>query len=285
MRVWLPFVVAPSLVALSLVASAAQAASLRIAAVTGATGPCHALEASAPAGEKAYFHLLQSRLGRDIQTCPVVDRAAAAQALAARAVDAAVLDPAAYAPVEAKTRAILTVRPAGHLNRIPLVAVTTKANALATTLASLHGKTVVFGGTVDAALAVPRQALADQGAGPDFFSHEVVAADADSAAAKLRSGGADVLVLNAAAWQRLCQGERAQDNRCADLKVVWSGRPRATLALVVRRDIPDGLRFQLIGIHVAMHLEAKDAFAWASSWIPRGAEFEPTEAEALAFAH
>ena len=269
-------------VALSLVASWAGAASLRIAAVTGAAGPCHALEASAPAGEKAYFRHLQSRLGRDVVTCPVVDRAAAARALAAGELDAAVLDPAAYALVQPKTRAILTVRPVGHLNRIPLVAVTTKANGSATTLASLHGKTVVFGGSVDAALAVPRQALADQGAGPGYFSHEVVAADADSAAAQLRSGAADVLVLNAAAWQRLCQGERAQDDRCADLKMVWRGRPRATLALVVRRDMPDDLRFQLIGIHVAMHLEAKDAFAWASSWIPQAAEFEPTEAEALA---
>jgi hypothetical protein len=50
----------------------------------------------------------------------------------------------------------------------------------------------------------------------------------------------------------------------------------------VRRDIPDELRFRLIGIHVAMHFEAKDAFAWASSWVPNAADFEPTEAAALA---
>jgi ABC-type phosphate/phosphonate transport system substrate-binding protein len=269
---------------LSLAASSADAASLRLAAVTGSAGACHALEAGAPAGEKAYFHHLETRLGRDVLTCPVVDRTAAAQALAAGGLDAAVLDPAAYASVQAKTRAILTVRPTGHLNRIPVVAVARKANGSATDLASLRGKTAVFGGSVDAALAVPRQALADQGAGPGFFAREDLAADTDSAAAKLRSGAADLLVLNAAAWQRLCQGDRTQDNRCADLKVVWHGRPRAALALVVRRDIPDELRFRLIGIHVAMHLEAKDAFAWASSWAPQAAEFEPTEAEALALA-
>ena len=211
-----------------------------------------------------------------------MDRAAAAQALALGRLDAAVLDPAAYAPVQAKARAILTVRPAGRLNRIPIVVVVKKTNVSATNLAALKGKSVVFGGSVDAALAVPRQALTDQGAGPGFFAREDVSTDGDSAAAKLRSGAADALVLNAAAWQRLCQGLRTQDNRCEDLKVLWHGHTRATLALVVRRDIPDDLRFRLIGIHLAMHLEAKEAFAWASSWIPQSAEFEPTEADALA---
>ena len=278
MRAWLPLAIV-----LSVVAPSAQAASLRLATVGGSTGACHAPEAGAPAGEKAYFHLLETRLGRDILSCPVVDRAAAAQALAAGALDAAVLDPAAYAPVQAKTRAILTVRAAGHLSRIPVV-VATKASAPAKDLASLRGKTAVFGGAVEAALAEPRQALADQGAGPGFFSREDVEADADAAAAELRSGGADVLVLNAAAWQRLCRGERAKDNSCGDLKVVWRGRRRPTFALVVRRDIPDELRFRLIGIHVAMHIEAKDAFIWASSWAPGAAEFEPAEADALALA-
>jgi ABC-type phosphate/phosphonate transport system substrate-binding protein len=278
-RPWIPLAAL-----LTLTATCAEAASLRIAAVTGSAGACHALDGGAPAGEKAYFHHLESRLGRDILTCPVTDRASAAQALAAGGVDVAVLDPAAYAAVQAKTRAILTVRPVGHLNRIPVVVVTKKANAAVTDLASLRGKAIVFGGSVEPSLAVPRQALADQGAGSGFFAHEDVAASADEAAAKLRSGAAAAMALNAAAWQRLCQGEKTQDNRCGDLKVVWGGRTRAALALVVRRDIPDDLRFQLIGIHVAMHLEAKDAFAWASSWVPQGAEFEPTEAEALALA-
>ena len=64
--------------------------------------------------------------------------------------------------------------------------------------------------------------------------------------------------------------------------MLWRGRPRAIKALVVRRDMPDDLRFRLIGIYVAMHLEAKEAFAWGASWMPGGAEFEPTEADALA---
>jgi ABC-type phosphate/phosphonate transport system substrate-binding protein len=269
--------------ALTAAAVSTQAATLKIAAVTGAAGACHALSGGAPAGQKAYYKHLAARLGRDIQECPMATEAAAAQALASGTVDIALLDPAGFAPVHAQTRAILTVRRMGALNRIPVLAVS-KASSGRAGVAALRGATAVYAGSTPAALGVPRQALADQGAGPGFFGREDVEPDVDAAAAKLRGGAADVLIINAAAWQRLCQGNHSQDNRCGDLKVIWRGRPQATQALVVRRDMPDDLRFRLIGIHVALHLEAKEAFAWASAWVPRAAEFEPTEADALALA-
>lgn len=273
------------ILAFGLAASAlsAQAATLKIAAVTGAAGACHGLPGGVSEGQKSYYQHLAARLGRDIQLCPMATEAAAAQALAAGAVDVAVLHPAGFAPVSAQTRAILTVRPTGGLNRIPVLVVT-KASSGASAIAALRGLAVVYAGPTPAAMGVPRQAVADQGAGPGFFSREDVATDGDAAAAKLRSGSDDALIINAGAWQRLCQGEHAQDNRCADLKVIWRGRPRAVQAVVVRRDMPDELRFRLIGIHVALHLENKPAFAWASAWMPQGAEFEPTEADALALA-
>jgi ABC-type phosphate/phosphonate transport system substrate-binding protein len=267
----------------ALATGAAEAATLRIAAVTGTAGACHALPAGAPAAQKAYYKLLSDRLGREAQECPVATEAAAAQALTAGAVDMAVLDPAGFAPVRTQTRAILTVRPTGALNRIPVI-VATKATSTRANLGALKAAAVVYAGQAPASLNLPRQALADQGAGPGFFAREEVAADPDAAAARLRSGAVDALVINAAAWERLCRGDRPQDARCGDLKVLWRGRPRAVKALVVRRDMPDELRFRLIGIHVAMHVEAKDAFAWGASWIPGGAEFEPTEADALALA-
>jgi ABC-type phosphate/phosphonate transport system substrate-binding protein len=269
--------------ALAVGAVSAQAATLKIAAVTGTAGACHGLPVGAPAGQKAYYKHLAARLGRDIQECPVATEATAAQAVAAGSVDIAVLDPAAFAPVRAQTRAILTLRPTGTLNRIPVLAVT-KAGASRADIAALRGAKVVYAGSTPAALGVPRRAVVDQGAGPGFFALEDVAADADAAVAKLRSGADDALIINAGSWQRLCQGEHAKENRCTDLKVIWRGRPRATKAMVIRRDMPDELRFRLIGIHVALHLEDKPAFAWASSWIPQGAEFEPTEADALALA-
>ena len=261
-------------------AGAAEAATFRIAAVTGKAGPCRSLASSAPAGQLAYYKHLAGRLARDVQECPVANEADAGRALESGALDMAVLGPAAFEPVKAKTRSILTLRPTGDLNRIPVLVATRKASTR-TSLAGLKGGTIVFAGKAAFAYGLPRRALADRGAGPGFFAREDVATDPEAAAARLRSGAADALVINAAAWQRLCRGDRPQDAACGDLKVIWRGRPRATKAIVVRRDIEDELRFRLIGIHVAMHLEAKEAFGWASSWIPKAAEFEPTEADAL----
>lgn len=264
-------------------ASTGQAATLRIAAVEAASSACAPLGGGAPAGEKAYYKLLEQRLGRDILKCPVASRAEAASALSAGKLDLAVLDMPSWEPIKANTRAILTVRPQGALNRIPVV-VATKAASAPAGLQALKGKKAAFGGVTPAAFATPRKALADQGLDPAFFSVEEKLSDSDAAAKALRSGAADVLVLNASAWQRLCRGDKPKEDHCGDLKVVWRGRPRAPLAMVVRTDMPLDEKFQIIGIHVAMHLEAKDAFAWASSWVPGGAEFEATEADALVVA-
>jgi ABC-type phosphate/phosphonate transport system substrate-binding protein len=261
----------------------AYAAPLRIAAVTGMAGTCHALPGGAPVAQNAYYKHLATRLDRDVQECSFATESAAAQALAAGTVDMAVLDPAGFEPVRAQTRAILTVRPTGALNRIPVI-VAIKATSTRASLGALRGAALIYAGQAPSALSLPRQALADQGAGPGYFEREEVAGSADQAAAKLRSGAVDAMAINAAAWERLCRGDRPQDAQCGDLKVLWRGRPRALKALVVRRDIPDELRFRLIGVHVAMHIEARDAFAWGASWIPGGAEFEPTEADALAIA-
>ena len=112
-----------ALVAVSL-ASNAEAAALKIAAIGEVSGPCAPPAAEAPAGEKAYFTLLQERLGREVLKCPVVDRAEAARALADGKVDLAVLDQAAFEPVKLTTRPILTVRPKGGLHRIPILVMT-----------------------------------------------------------------------------------------------------------------------------------------------------------------
>lgn len=258
----------------------ASAAALRIAAPGAGDGACAPLGASAPAGERAYYGLLAKRLETEIQKCPVADAAAAAKALADGAADMAVLDPAAYAPVAQTTRPILTVRPADSLNRIPIVLAVSKASPRKT-LAALKGGAVAFGGTGRAAYDAPLRALADQGADDAFFAREETQATPDLAVARLRAGAVDAMVLNAAAWQRLCRGDAPGEDRCADLAEIWRGRQRAAKAIVVRRDMPLALRYRLIGIHMPMHLEAPDAFAWAAAWTPNAAEFEPTEADAL----
>ncbi|MBP8247897.1 MAG: PhnD/SsuA/transferrin family substrate-binding protein [Phenylobacterium sp.] len=269
--------------AIVLVAAADKppATSLRIAAVSPTAGPCAPLDATAAPDEKAYYGHLAKRLDVKVLKCPVADQAAAAAALAAGSLDVALLDAASFAPVAGTTRAILTIRPEGGLNRIPVVVAAPAAGPVKR-LEDLRGKTLAFGGSMPAARALPSRVLADRGFGADVFKAELTAADAADALGKLRSGEADAIVLHAAAWQRLCMPDDPKAKPlCSDLKVLLKARPQAAQAIVVRKDIAKETRYRLIGIHMPMHLENRAAFAWASSWAPKAAEFEPTEALAL----
>ncbi len=254
--------------------------ALRIAAISDKPGPCGPPRASLPPGAQAYYRLLAQRLETQILTCSFPDRAAAAQALAAGQVDLAILNAAAYRPVAAATRSILTVRSRPQLGRVAAVVAVRKGDRRLN-LAALKGASVVFGGTNRAYLDHPLRTLADQGASADYFGRQIMADSAEDAAAKLRAGEADAMVLHAGAWRRICIGLKASEWRCDDLAVAWRGRPRAQLAMVVRNDMPLETRYRLIGIHVAMHQEAPTAFDWAAAWTPEPAEFEPTEADAL----
>lgn len=268
--------------ALGLVA-AAPAPPLRIAATGPATAACAAVGDGAPAGEKAYYDHLSKRLQREVLKCPFASRAEAATALAAGKVDMAWLDPATFAPVQAQTRAILTVRATNTSNRIPVYVAVRSADP-ARDLAALKGRLIAFGGASPAGHATPRAILAERGLGAGAY-REKVEVDGDAALAELRKGAVDAVAVHAAAWQRVCRMVSPKDPEpCRDLRVLAKARPEAAEAIVIRRDMPDELRFRLIGIHMPLHLEAPAAFAYAAA-SPGAAEFQPAEALALTLAN
>ena len=262
-----------------LVPTAVHADPFRLASV-GANAACRPLPAGAPPGLMSLHKLLSARLGVQVLDCPLADRRSAAAALASGSVDMAELDPGSYALAADKVRAILTVTPTGEPGRVPVVVAVTAASGI-TSLADLKGRRAVFAGSATYDFTVPRAALSDQGAGAGFFSSEIKAESASAAAQLLRSRGADALVLNGDAWERNCRGDTPTAKPCSDLKIVWRGRARAKTALAVRRDMPAQIRYRLVGIYVAMHLESPEAFAAASAVKPGAGSFDPTEAEAL----
>jgi ABC-type phosphate/phosphonate transport system substrate-binding protein len=256
---------------------AAAPAPFRIGVLGSASGPCAAPAASAPAGERAYFDLLNKRLGREVLACPVSSPQDGAASLAAGKLDMAVLDEASYPAAKAAARAAMTVRAQGGLARVPVVLAVKPGQA--GDPPSLKGRAIAFGGSSPVALALPKAVLAEQGYGPDL--RELVVEDEAAALAALRSGKADAVALEAAAWQRQCRATKIK-TPCADLKVVWRARPEAERALAVRRDLPDPVRYRLLGVHMAMHLEDRAAFDWAAAQLaPGAADFQPAEATAL----
>ena len=269
--------VLPALASLGLIAAAPP--PFHIGVLGAASGPCAAPTSSAPAGERAYFDLLNKRLQREVLACPVASPQDGAVALAAGKLDMAVLDEASYPAAKAAARAAMTVRPQGGLARVPVV-LAVKAGQGGDPQ-SLKGRTIAFGGSTPVALLLPRTVLAEQGYGPGVFGRELVANDETAALSALRSGKADAVALEAAAWQRQCQAAKGK-SPCADLKVVWRARPEAQRAFAVRRDLPDPVRYRLLGVHLAMHLEDRPAFDWAAAQLTSGAaDFEPAEAQAL----
>lgn len=277
------------LAALPLIAAAERPSPLqpstqpfRVGVLTGATAACAPPPTSAPAGERAYFDHLSKRLQRPVLACPVASATEAAAALAAGRLDMAPLDEASYAPVRASVRATMSVRRSGALARVPVVFAV--MNGRKGDAAALKGRAVAFGGSGLSGLALPKQVLSEQGFGPEVL-HDVTFDDETAALSALRSGKADAVALQAAAWQRQCEGRSPTDHPCADLTVLWRARPKADRAFAVRRDLPEPERYRLIGVHLAMHLEDKPAFAWAASQLdPDAANFEPAEAEALTVA-
>ncbi|MFN9926725.1 MAG: PhnD/SsuA/transferrin family substrate-binding protein [Phenylobacterium sp.] len=268
--------------AFGLTATGVQAEPFRLA-VVGAPAGCSSLGADASPAERAYHAHLAKRLDREIQRCGYASPEAAGAGLAQGSVDAAWLDPVAFAPVQSRVRALLTVRGANEANRIPIT-VAVRAADPARDLASLKGRRIGFGGRSPAALAAPQAVLADRGLTAGRFS-PIVYADGDVLLSDLRAGRIDAAAVHAAAWQRVCRMVSPKAPQpCADLRVVVKARPRAAQAFSVRRDIPDELRYRLIGIHLPLHLEAPAAFTFAVNGARTAAEFQPAEADALTLA-
>jgi ABC-type phosphate/phosphonate transport system substrate-binding protein len=259
--------------------ASAPTPALRIASLQERSAPCGPLARTATPGEQAYFRLLAQRLEMPVLSCPVTSRADAARAVASGSADLAVLDADAYRPIAAKARSILTLRSEGEFTRQAIV-VATRAQDARRSLAELRGASVVFGGSNRSYYERPLRALADQGVGDGYFGAHAKAASAEAALEMLRDGKVDAMALHAGAWRQVCLKVRGK-SRCDELREVWRGRPRARLALVAPNTMSLETRYRLVGIHIAMHHEAPEAFRWASAWAPDAAEFEPTESEAL----
>lgn len=270
---------APALVALlaalgAPVAAQAPVQPFRIG-YAGTDAPCAAAGPGAPA---AYAALLSERLKRPVLLCGYARGADAGAALARGAVDLAVLDAAGFAPHQASVRAILTGRAATGPGRT-LSVLMTRGPGPRARAADFAGARVVLGGAGPLMQDGPVQAMAD--AGVRFTAAPRVQASADAALAAVRAGDADAALLDAASVTRNCRANDASSRRCADLKEVWRGRPRPALAWAVRRDMAEALRFQLIGIHIALHHEAPAAAPFALAGMTGAALLEPTEALAL----
>jgi hypothetical protein len=261
----------------------AHAAPVRIAIITGQALGCDDGLAN-KVGGGAFVRHLQKRLNRPVTLCGFTNTVGAMQALSMGKVDLAPADQGSYLPVREKVRATLTARPAKGAGRVMAMAMVMKRSGR-TAPNLLTGAKPIFIATGEVTHDAPLAGLRAAGVDLGKLGKEVVAGDLARAASDLRSGKGDVLIVDASHYQRLCRGDKPNEKPCDDLKEIWRGRPAVSQALAVRRDMQPDLRYQLISIYIAMHLEAPEAFRFATQTTPGVTNFDPTEAEALVEIH
>lgn len=229
---------------------------------------------------EAYRVHLAQRLSRPVSVCAADSAEAAAMALKGGQADMVVLDPPAFGPVKDSARAILAGRASADTGRVLSVALVLKTSGK-TSLAVLANATPIVAWASPASSGVPLKALADAGGPVGSFKAPLVAGGDRPAFEALRAGRGDVLVVTAGARQRMCRADDPKSEPCADLTEVWRGRPTAPRALVVSTGMSDADRHQLVGIHIALHMEAPAAMAFVARALPSSVALDPTEAGAL----
>jgi ABC-type phosphate/phosphonate transport system substrate-binding protein len=255
----------------------ASSPSLRIAIPGLGSEGCQAVSTDTAA--TAYMAHLQKRLAKPVLLCGAKDSAAAAQALKAGEVEMALLDSQSFIAVKDQTRAILAPRFDPAQGRVLTVAMTLTSSGK-DNLEKLNGGRPIFIGETPPSRDIPLQALADHGLetknfGPQIFATEITGFKA------LQDGKGDMLIITAGARQRICRAEDPKGGICPGAIEAWRGRPTAPKAFVVSNNMSEADRYQLIGIHIAMHNDNPAALAFISSLLPNAIMLDPTEPSAL----
>jgi ABC-type phosphate/phosphonate transport system substrate-binding protein len=255
----------------------ASSPSLRIAIPGLVPEGCQA--ASTDAAATAYVAHLKARLEKPVLLCGAKDGASAAAALQAGEVEMALLEPQSFLTVQEQTRAILAPRFDPLEGRIMAVAITLTSSGK-DKLEKLKGGRPIYIGEAPPSRAILLQAMKDHGVDTATFGPQVIATE-NTGFQALRDGKGDMLIITSGARQRICRAEDPKDGICPNITEVWRGRPTATKAFVVSNNMSEADRYQLIGIHIAMHNDNQSAFAFMASLMPKSIMLDPTEPSAL----
>lgn len=253
-------------------------AGFRIGIAGLAESACSASPSDAAAA--AYRKHLEGRLGKPVLLCGYGDSKAVAAALQEGQLDLAILDQPSFEPLAKIARPILAPRADAQTGRVLAVALSLKSSGRDTPV-KLAGSRPIFISKMAASYQVPLQGLADYGADTKSFKPALFVADEQAGLKALRAGQGDALIITAGARQRLCRGDDPKIILCGDVVEAWRGRPTAQTGLVVRNNLPEVDRYQLVGIHIALHQERPEAMAFLASKLGGGVALDPTEATAM----
>ncbi|MEO1322108.1 MAG: PhnD/SsuA/transferrin family substrate-binding protein [Pseudomonadota bacterium] len=230
---------------------------------------------------RAYAELIKTRFNTEVTVC-LTNTVEEAIGLAEQGdVNIVWAEPDHVAPISNTWRPILTLRDANGLGRAPFVLFGLPSDNRSETLSEISADEIGFLDGAPEALNtdLAKRVLRDyevmdgEPFEPVYFESHIKLMEA------VEAGDIKAGILESGTWGRACAVLDPTATVCDHFEIIMYDRPRALNALMVPKRTSKERHFRLVGVHIALHLEAPEAMAWLSQE-PKG-EFEPTEALAM----
>lgn len=252
--------------------------ALPLAEDTADAPGCYFADALSDPGAKAYAEHLQSRFSNRIELCLTVDTSEAAALANSGDATLAWIGQDDAETLGENWRSFLTLRAHDNLGRPPYVLFQANGSNGAE---DRNQKQIglVAGKPERLFVGMALQTLGDHGLSVEGVDVDQRFVAADELFSAVRTQSVDLGILDANTWGRNCGVLEPAYNPCSDLEVIFQERPRADYAMMIENSQSLEFRYRLVSVHIALHIEAPEAFDWINQG--RGTEFQAAEFNAL----
>ena len=228
-----------------------------------------------------YTDLLAARFNTDVTLCLTETFADLAELAELEEVNFVWLDQERALPLLDAWRPALTLREPTNLGRAPFALFFAPATNGAATLADVSLADIGFLGRPPEALNIDlaKRLLSDYGVAGDYSAAPRRFATYADLMDAIETGEVRAGILEGGTWGRACGVLDPASTFCDHLDTLIYDRPRAIEAFMIPLTTDQERHFRLIGVHIALHIENPEIFAWLSQ--SKGPEYEPTEGAAM----
>ena len=254
--------------------------ALPLASISEDGEGCFAQAELKDTGAKSYADHLASRFDTDITLCLTSSQEELeALLLQDAAVNLAWVNQETFENVSDSWRSLLTLRAMNGLGRPPAILFTHIENEVAASDVPPEQIGYISKEPSVLHIDIVQRVLTDAGLSVSAPTDDQLFSGVDTLLEAVKTKAVPYGLVEASGWGRECAVLEAGNDPCGDLNVILNERPLAIEALALHLSADKERQFRLVGVHIGLHLEAPEAFAWLTQG--KGSELEPTESTAL----